>query len=125
MLFLLFELFQSVCSRFLTLHLVLPSSVIRISVVQFSMTKGAASYSRLFYYSRSIRTCQVFFSTFARKLAVRRKNALSAKGFSRLALAVYHTEESLSRGKYAKSQKFFNKSAYLPSTCIRQWLMIY
>ena len=64
MLFLLFELFQSVCLRFLTLHLVLPSSVIRISVVQFSMTKAPLSYSRLVHYTRLVVTCQPLFQSF-------------------------------------------------------------
>ena len=40
----------------------LPSLVIRISVVQFSMTKPPLSYSRLLYYSRLIPACQAFFS---------------------------------------------------------------
>ena len=108
MLFYFFELFQSVCSRFLTLHLVLPSSVIRISVVQFSMTKVPLSYSRLFYYSRPIRICQVLFSFFQENLLFGRKKRPSAKGYSRLALAVYHTTRGLVKGKIRKKSKKFH-----------------
>ena len=48
----------------------LPSLVIRISVVQFSMTKPPLSYSRLLYYSRLIPACQAFFLEFQKFFSI-------------------------------------------------------
>ena len=44
--------------------------VIRISVVQFSMTKPPLSYSRLLYYSRLIPACQAFFLEFQKFFSI-------------------------------------------------------
>ena len=125
MLFYFFELFQSVCSRFLTLHLVLPSSVIRISVVQFSMTKVPLSYSRLFYYSRPIRICQVLFSFFKKTCCLEEKSALRQRATRDLLWQYTTRPGGLSRGKYAKSQKNFMCRHRHARTCIRGHCMLY